>query len=118
MAAIQTIATTKDTNDIFLDASGNLAMAEDKPAIANIVLNVVRTNRGELQYNKSAGIPYFDVLFVANPNLRIWADFLRKETLRVPGTISITDFTYKVTNEVLTYSMTVETNIGDVVVNG
>lgn len=57
MAEVLTIATNSD-NDIYMDNFHNIAFSEDKKALSNVVLNAVRTNRGELQYDLSAGIPY------------------------------------------------------------
>lgn len=117
MAEVLTIATNSD-NDIYMDNFYNIAFSEDKKALSNVVLNAVRTNRGELQYDLSAGIPYFDTLFSNPPNVPMWESFLKQVTLSIPGIDSVESFSYKVTDHVFRYAMTLTTNLGEVTVNG
>ena len=95
MPIYQTIA-TDERNDIYLDGAGNLALADDREALANIVLNVFRTNYGELQFNTDDGIPYFATIFNNAPNVRMFEAFLRDRALSVPGIESVGAFSYTV----------------------
>lgn len=133
MASYQTIA-TDEHNDIYLDGAGNLAMSKEQDALANIVLNVFRTNYGELQFNADDGIPYFATIFNNAPNVRMFEAFLRDRALAVPGVESIGAFSYTVTdtpvsfgngdnkrtyNEShLNYRMQLTSDIGVITVNG
>lgn len=103
MAIYQTIA-TDEHNDLYLDGAGNLALASDREALANIVLNVFRTNYGELQFNTDDGIPYFATVFNNAPNVRMFEAFLRDRALAVPGIESVGAFSYNVTETPVQYS--------------
>lgn len=102
MAKYQTIATNAN-NDMHVDAMGNLAVFDDREALANIVLNVFRTNYGELQYNTNDGIPYFATIFNDSPNIRLFEAFLRERALAIPGIESVGAFSYEVKESPITY---------------
>ena len=102
MPIYQTIA-TDEHNDIYLDGANNLALADDREALANIVLNVFRTNYGELQFNTDDGIPYFATIFNNAPNVRMFEAFLRDRALAVPGIESVGAFSYTVSETPVEY---------------
>lgn len=103
MPSYQTIA-TDEHNDIYLDGGGNLAISADREALANIVLNVFRTNYGELQFNIDDGIPYFATIFNNAPNIRMFEAFLRDRALAIPGIESVGAFSYNVTETPVQFS--------------
>lgn len=131
MPIYQTIA-TDGRNDIYLDGAGNLVLAEDREALANIVLNVFRTNYGEMQFNVDDGIPYFATIFNNAPNVRMLEAFLRDRALSIPGIESIGAFSYNIAetpvefanggrkfNESrLNYRMQLNSDIGVITVDG
>lgn len=117
MAQISTIAINSN-NDIYLDGNNNIAMKKDINAIADIVLNKVRTNLGELQFNIDLGIPYFTTIFTSTPNFDLWQKFVEDSTLSLNNVTEIVDFNKTIQNNTLTYSMTINTNLGVITVNG
>lgn len=117
MAQISTIAINSN-NDIYLDGNNNIAMKEDINAIADIVLNKVRTNLGELQFNIDLGIPYFTTIFTSTPNFDLWQKFVEDSALSLDNVTEIVDFNKTIQNNTLTYSMTINTNLGVITVNG
>ena len=129
MAIYQTIA-TDEHNDLYLDGAGNLALASDREALANIVLNVFRTNYGELQFNTDDGIPYFATVFNNAPNVRMFEAFLRDRALSISGIESVGTFSYEVAETSvkfgdkerreyhLNYRMIVNSDIGAITING
>lgn len=118
MAEYQTFAFTDDTADLFLDKFGNLAMADDINALSYIVLNVVRTVRGELIYDGEIGVPYFTTIFASPPNLSLWSYYVKEAALSVPGVSAVDSFVYENNGGEISYEMVVKTNIGEVTVNG
>jgi hypothetical protein len=117
MAQISTIAINSN-NDIYLDGNNNIAMKKDINAIADIVLNKVRTNLGELQFNIDLGIPYFTTIFTSTPNFDLWQKFVEDSALSLDNVIEIVSFSKEINNYVLSYSMTIKTDFGSVTVNG
>jgi hypothetical protein len=87
-------------------------------AISDIVLNKVRTNIGELQFNSSLGVPYFTTIFTSNPNFELWQKFVEDTALSLDNVIEIVSFSKEINNYVLSYSMTIKTDFGSVTVNG
>lgn len=117
MAQISTIAINSN-NDIYLDGNNNIAMKKDINAIADIILNKVRTNLGELQFNIDLGIPYFTTIFTSTPNFDLWQKFVEDSALSLDNVTEIVDFNKTIQNNTLTYSMTINTNLGVITVNG
>lgn len=118
MAEYQTFAFTDDTADLFLDKFGNLAIAEDAQALSYIVLNVVRTVRGELVFDGDTGVPYFSTIFASPANLPMWEFYVKEAALSVPGVLAVDSFVYENNSGTVTYEMVVKTTIGEVTVNG
>lgn len=106
-----------DTNDIYLDNSGNISLKSDILAIQDIALNNVRTLYGEVPFNVSAGIPYFDVLFVAHPNIELFKQYVTEEIEKIDGVIEITEFETEIKDGVLHYELTILTKYGEATVN-
>lgn len=46
--------------DLLVDSNGNIAMASNPYSIAQDVASAIRLFAGELYYNTSKGVPYFD----------------------------------------------------------
>lgn len=109
---------TNENNDIFLNASGNLAMAEGKEAMANIATNKVRTLYKETPLDQQAGIPYFDVVF-NRFDIDLFKQFLFQEIETIEGVRGAGDFSYSTDNNVLKYQATFTTdNQEEVTING
>ena len=129
MARYTTIA-TDSRNDIYIDAFGKLAMSTEQEALSNIVLNVFRTNYGELQFNTDDGIPYFATIFNNTPNVRMFEAFLRSRALSISGVESVGAFSYDISESTigdgakklkeyhLNYRLMLNSDIGVITVNG
>jgi hypothetical protein len=80
--------------DLTLDRSGNLAVATGKYAIAQDVASAVRLFLGELWYDTTQGVPYYEqVLGVwPPPSLEFLKTKLIAAGMSVPGVVSIACF--------------------------
>lgn len=98
-------------NDIFAHG-GNLAIVSGKEAYANVIADVVRTCRGELQLDTGAGVPYFETVFDSVNGIDIWKSEVRKRVLALSFVRSIDSFSasWNTENRILSYSMTVSTD--------
>ena len=116
MPQMQTIGTSGTTNDLYLDGFGNLALRDDADAVANIVKNRQLTITGELQYNITAGMPYFTTVWTQPRDLRIFESFMVADAESVPGVRHVNTFAAEVNGEVLNFNMNISTIFGDITV--
>lgn len=106
-----------ENNDIFLDASGSLAFSQGKQARADIATNKTRTLYGEVPLSAQSGIPFFDVVF-HKFDPKLFEQFLRQTLMEVPGAEKVTQYEYNISGGVLTYRAVLNTQDGEVTVNG
>ena len=118
-----TLGTTADTNDLYLDQAGNLALLTGQAAVEAACATAAKAQLGEMCLQTQAGIPNFETVFVGVPNLPIFRSYLRKTLLGVDGVNDVTALTVNVVqvlnettglNEsVLTYEATIESIYGE-----
>lgn len=87
-------------NDIYAkeDGSGGviLAFSEGIDAILETCERKTKTLLGELTYNTTQGVDYFNLAFVDTPNLILLEVALRRQIQTVEGVRSIREFTIQV----------------------
>ena len=82
---------TNASNDIYLDATGNLAFLSGQAAVESACAVASQMQLGEAIYQTNLGQPTFETVFNGTPNIAISArnrstKNLRPETFRPPGT--------------------------------
>ena len=109
---------TDENNDIYL-VGGNIAMAEDKQAVAQIVNNILRTQRGELSYNIDRGIPYLETVLGDNPDVNLWASYMMSAIKGISYVNRIISFIPQVDYETntLKFISRISTIYGDITIN-
>lgn len=112
-----TIATNSD-NDIYRDASGNLAMLTDINALANVSRNVILTTLGEPQYNQQDGIPYFETIFTDTPKIDLLQAAQIAALEKLEDVNRVSNYEYNQDNGVYSYSLIEHTTFGDIQING
>jgi hypothetical protein len=114
-------------NDIYLDASGNISISTDQQALLEECAQVARTLLGELVFNTSLGIPYFETVWTGVPNTAQFLAALRTSFLNVNGVLEIVSLTAiqgtnssftPSLNDTLTYTAVIRTIFGTGVLNG
>ena len=75
--------------DLLLDASGNIALAAEPYALAQDVASAVRLFKGELWYDDSKGIPYFERVLGYLPPVSLLRSLFSEAALAVPGVASV-----------------------------
>lgn len=108
-------------NDLVLDASGkNVLMVSDMTALLNVVSNVARTMRFELQYNLNKGIPYMQTIFQDATKVALWASYMQEAILAVDKVkgISYFDIKYDPSKSLLSYTAGILTEYGSTTING
>lgn len=107
-------------HDIYLDATGQLAMADGRESRAQILEATVLTKRGELFYDTRRGIPYFETLFSDPNRIIIWEKYMRDAVTELDFVKEIKSFDieYVPSDHLLTYKLVVETDEGEVTIEG
>lgn len=89
------------TWDLAIDTAGNIAVASDPYAMAQDAANACRLFAGELYYQTSLGIPYFEQILGQSPPISLVKEYLVRAALRVPGVVSAQVFISEWTDRVL-----------------
>ena len=74
--------------DLVIDSAGNIAMASPPYALAQDVASAIKLFVGELWYDTSKGIPYFEDILGHLPPLSVLTGHMEKAALTVPGVVS------------------------------
>jgi hypothetical protein len=82
-----TLLLDKQTWDLTTDAFGNIAMDSTRYAIAQDVASAVKTVQGELFYDTSVGIPYYDQVLGQNFVPQLVKALFEQAALTVPGVV-------------------------------
>lgn len=74
----------QSSNDLCLDAFGNIALASAPYAIAQDVATQLKTFRGECWYDASQGVPYWQQILGLKPPVSLIVSELETQALLVP----------------------------------
>lgn len=74
-----------NTWDLCVDASGNIAMATEPYSLAQDVASTVRLFLGELYYDTTQGVPYFQTTLGQFPSMAFLKGQIVAAALTVPG---------------------------------
>lgn len=85
---MKTLLLDRTAWDLVIDASGNIAVASEPYAIAQDVASAIRLFLGELYYDKSKGIPYWEQVLGHLPPMSMLAAYVEKAAKSVPGVVS------------------------------
>lgn len=84
---MDTLLLDRDLWDLCLNASGNIAIANQPYAIAQDVASAVRTFLGEVYYDTSLGIPYFQQILGYEPPMSLIKQNVVQTALTVPDVV-------------------------------
>ena len=109
-----------ETNDIYIDENKNLALCRDIEAVKTSVSCATKTNHGEIVLNTNLGIPYFETIFTAHPDIELWKSYMKEAILAVPKVLGILAFkTYiDYQKSLLKYTVVINTEYGTEEING
>lgn len=84
-------------NDIYL-LNGDIALARGKDAEAQIISAVVRTRKGELQFDTTRGIPYFETIFnsASQQYVSLWEANVMKAITELDFVKTVVSFEHKI----------------------
>jgi len=107
-----------NNNDIYLDASGNIAVASGLQAVLMVCKNVSQTRLGEMVLQTDQGLPMQQALFIGQPNVLRYESALRKALLNVSGVVSVISIAVTVVDNTFRYVAIILTEFGRGVVDG
>lgn len=74
--------------DLCVDAAGNIAVADTPYQRAQDVASAIKLFLGELWYDSSKGIPYFQQILGKAPPLQLFKSYMVEAAMTVPGVVS------------------------------
>lgn len=107
-----------DSNGDRVVQNGAFVSLYDLDAVMQTCEQVMKQQLGELQYDQTKGIEYFNNVFLGDSNLQLFEAQARTQLLRVTGVTSISSFTYSQTDNALSYTATINTTYGSGTING
>lgn len=88
VAQYNTLLLDRTAWDLVLDSHGNIALAAPPYALEQDVASAVRLFLGELWYDTTKGIPYFEEILGQLPPVSLLTAYIEQAALSVPGVIS------------------------------
>jgi hypothetical protein len=85
MTRYNTLLLDRDKWDLVIDTAGNIAMASPPYSLTQDVASAIKLFLGELWYDNTKGIPYFQEILGKLPPVSILVAYLEKAALTVPG---------------------------------
>lgn len=113
---MQTIS-INENNDIYIDNSGNLAISQDLEAMGNIFVNKSQTLKNEMLYSDK-GIDYFNTIFSSPSYPDLFQNELTNQLEATEATISVESFEAETKDNVFKYSAKIQTEYGELYLNG
>lgn len=97
MTTYNTLILDQTAWDLIIDSAGNIGMAAPPYALAQDVASAIKLFLGELWYDTTKGIPYFEDVLGHLPPPSLLTGYIENAALTVPGVVSaqcvITEFT-------------------------
>lgn len=110
---IQTFAVDSN-NDLFLNNSGNIAIATGVQAVKQNCDHAMQTILNECVFDLPRGIPDFETVWNGRPNLAQYNLAAVLALQAVEGVTQVPEFSSDKTGDVLRYSAKIQTIYGDV----
>ncbi len=105
-------------NDFAVNAAGNLEVISSVEGIAQVARQAMQTRRGEMIYDTPDGIPFDVIAWEGTPNLAQFEAAARRRLRQVSGVQDIVSFESSMVGDTLQYVAVLQTDLGEVSVNG
>jgi hypothetical protein len=111
------LLTDTTTNDLYLDAKGNLAISTSRiEAIRQLIQNKLQTFLGEIAINLDEGVDYFGIVLDNTVPLQAKLIEISNKILEVEGVVGITNSDYSLNDSKTeaTFDLTIQTDVGNI----
>jgi len=99
-------------DDIYLDAKGNISLSYDVEAVLQACAQAAQTVLGEIIFNVSQGIPFFQTIWNGSPQVQQYTAALRVAFLNVPNVIEVISLMTTQVNNDFQYTAIIRTTFG------
>lgn len=104
--------TTNSQNDIFIDASGNIAISTQIFAVEQACANAAKAQLAEMIFAYDQGVANFQTIWRNVANIAQFEASVRSAILSVAGVTGISQFSAEAVENVVSYSATIQTIYG------
>jgi len=104
--------------DLCKDASGNMAVAREPYSYAQDAASAIKLFAGELYYNTTKGIPYFEQILGKFPSVALMTARFEEAALTVPGVVSAKCYISDISGRKVTGQVQVTDKMGNTSVAG
>ena len=111
---MKTLLLTTDAWDLTVDVSGNIAVADEPLALAQDAASAIRLFAGELYFDTTQGVPYFDQILGKMPPISLMKAYFNRAALTVPGVVTARTFITSLTDRVVTGQVQVTDAAGNI----
>ena len=101
--------------DLCLDAYGNIAVAGEPYSLAQDAACAIRLFLGELWYDTTDGVPYFEAVLGKYPPISLLKSQLAAAALSVPGVVSAQVYISDITDRRVTGTAYITDKVGTVI---
>lgn len=98
---MNTLLLAQNKWDLVINTSGDIALATDPYSVAQDVASAIRLFLGELWYNVTAGVPYFEQILGKNVSLQVIKAQFVAAALTVPEVVAAECFLSSVKDRTL-----------------
>jgi len=109
---VNTIFLDPNAWDLTKDSFGNIAMSTDGYALAQDAASAIRTVKGEVYYDTTLGIPYFQQILGFSPPVSLMKAYFVQAALTVPEVATAVCFIASIANRQVTGQVQVRTARG------
>lgn len=109
---------SNEKNDFQRAPGGNLQLFSTIDAIAQTARQYMQARRGEMFLAVQNGIPFDPVVWSGSPNIAQFEAASRARLLQVPNAVEVTAFSAELVDNILQYTATIRTTLGDATING
>ena len=88
MTTYNTLLLDRTKWDLVIDSAGNIAMAKPAYALSQDVASAIKLFLGELYYDTTKGIPYWENVLGKLPPPSLIIGYIEKAALTVPGVVT------------------------------
>ena len=113
-----TLLLSRDTWDLCVDSSGNLAIASEPYSLAQDAASAIKLFKGEYIYDITIGIPYFEQVLGKNPPINLVRSLQQAAAASVPNVASAAVYYTGIANGQLSGQVQVADNNGNISIAG
>lgn len=98
--------------DLYAGPDNQLVMLTDLDATLQVCASAIETQRGEVQYDTSRGVPTSQTLWAGVPDRQRFQYYALEALRRIPAVLEVKQFDTEIVDDEFRYTTTIETIFG------